>query len=262
MILKQGEGVDSVVQKMNDLGHTILHFVGLQCSYEGSKFKLDVRDCFLALYRSKAMHWVDFGPDGFDAEEYDQLDNPLNADMHEIVPGKLLVMRGPKDLPSDASWSDVYGANGSFRREFSPQHYAEILRQFGVQVVVRCNAPQYDKRGFEDAGIAVVDLQFEGGGVPPVDVVAKFLAVAEAVPGAVAVHCRSGLGRAATLAGLYLMKHHGFTAREAIGWLRIVRPGRWASLHSPPHTNVNHSFVSVAARLDPLPTPSFRFGRK
>jgi cell division cycle 14 len=41
----------------------------------------------------------------------------------------------------------------------------------------------------------------------------------------VAVHCGSGRGRSGTLVALYLMKHHGFTAREAIAWLRIVRPG-------------------------------------
>ena len=40
------------------------------------------------------------------------------------------------------------------------------------------------------------------------------------------MHCQDGLGRAGTRVALYMMKHHGFTAREAMGWLRIVRPGR------------------------------------
>lgn len=38
-------------------------------------------------------------------------------------------------------------------------------------------------------------------------------------------HFLAGLGRTGTLIGAYLMKHHKFTAAEAIAWLRICRPG-------------------------------------
>jgi protein-tyrosine phosphatase len=94
-----------------------------------------------------------------------------------------------------------------------------------VQAVVRLNAPLYAPAAFAPAGVAVADLFFEDCTPPPVDVVAKFLSLAEALPGALAVHCHAGLGRTGTLIALYMMKHHGFTAREAMGWLRIVRPG-------------------------------------
>ena len=46
------------------------------------------------------------------------------------------------------------------------------------------------------------------------------------------MHCRAGLGRTGTLAALWLMKRAGFGAEEAIGWLRLVRPG---SVIGPQH---------------------------
>jgi cell division cycle 14 len=192
-----------------------------------SNFGLQVQDCLAGLFKAKSFGWVDFQFGGFDAAEYSHLDSPLNANLHEVLPGKFVVMRGPRDLPNGALWRDTSLDDGSFsHREFSPAHYAEILIQFDVQAVVRLNAPQYDRAGFEAAGIAVIDLFIEDGAPPPVLVIAKFLAVAELLPGVIAVHCGSGLGRSGTLVALYMMKHHGFTAREAMGWLRVVRPGR------------------------------------
>lgn len=47
----------------------------------------------------------------------------------------------------------------------------------------------------------------------------------EETTGAIAVHCKAGLGRTGTCIGCYMMKHFRVTAEEIIGWLRIVRPG-------------------------------------
>jgi hypothetical protein len=72
-----------------------------------------------------------------------------------------------------------------------------------------------------------VDQVFEDCSVPPSNIVDSFLRLAEGLkPGAVmAVHCLAGLGRTGTLIALYMMKHLGFTANEAMGWIRICRPG-------------------------------------
>ncbi|KMQ92112.1 dual specificity protein phosphatase cdc14a [Lasius niger] len=48
---------------------------------------------------------------------------------------------------------------------------------------------------------------------------------AENANGAVAVHCKAGLGRTGSLIGCYIMKHYHLTAHETIAWIRICRPG-------------------------------------
>ena len=53
----------------------------------------------------------------------------------------------------------------------------------------------------------------------------KFLELAEKEKGAIAIHCKAGLGRTGTLIGCYALKHYYFPAADFIGWIRIARPG-------------------------------------
>jgi hypothetical protein len=48
---------------------------------------------------------------------------------------------------------------------------------------------------------------------------------AESEKGAIAIHCKAGLGRTGSLIALYCMKHFGFPPAAFTGWIRIARPG-------------------------------------
>uniref|UniRef100_A0A673BD39 protein-tyrosine-phosphatase n=1 Tax=Sphaeramia orbicularis TaxID=375764 RepID=A0A673BD39_9TELE len=109
-----------------------------------------------------------------------------NGDMNWIIPGKILAFSSPHPL--------------------------------------RLNRKLYEGRRFEDAGFEHHDL-FLDGTTPSDLIIRRFLHICESTKGAVAVHCKAGLGRTGTLIGCYLMKHFRFTAAEAIAWIRICRPG-------------------------------------
>jgi cell division cycle 14 len=184
-------------------------------------FHLELIDCWDAVARARQMGWLDFEDGSFDVDEYDHYDDPCNADLHVVVPDKFIAMKGPKAMPRGMEWRD----NAHNCREFSPEYLSDILDDFDVQLVVRLNSPEYPAEAFVNRGIAVVDLYFEDCSTPPDEVILKFLLLAESHPGPLAVHCKAGLGRTGTLIALYMMKNLGFTAREAIAWLRIARPG-------------------------------------
>jgi hypothetical protein len=185
-----------------------------------------VNDSWAGLWRAKSLRWVDFVSGCFDPFYCTLFGHAQNGGFHKIVPEKFVTIRGPKDLLKGREWVNIYNESGKFvDRAFSPEYYTSILQKQAVQVVIRLDTPEYNETAFNEAGIAVADLAFKDSEIPPADVVGKFLAIAEAVPGAIAVHCGDGLWRAGTLIAMYMMKHHAFTAREAVGWLEIVRPG-------------------------------------
>ena len=150
-------------------------------TYSAPCFRLTLIDCWRALAKAKQLRWIGRpDADGFcgmlDMREYVHNDDPLNGDLHEVVPDKLIAFVGPEDLGADEYRDDARG-----RRRFSPSFYAALLQERGATAVVRLNEPCYDGRALADRGLDLIDLPFDDCTAPPARVAEAFLAAVAVV---------------------------------------------------------------------------------
>ncbi|XP_050530020.1 dual specificity protein phosphatase CDC14C isoform X1 [Daktulosphaira vitifoliae] len=213
-----------------------------------TEYYISIEDCLNALYKAKWYGFFNFND--FDLEEYEKYETVKDGDINWIVPGSLLAFSSPHSRDYiDKSGYHIH----------SPAYYYKYFTENNVNHVVRLNNKNtYDaKQTFvASANINHTDLFFPDG-TPPTDVILlDFLSLCEqyldeinidkctdnqnalsncnsstsnvlskAIKGAIAVHCKAGLGRTGCLIASYIVKHWSFTALEAIAWIRICRPG-------------------------------------
>ncbi len=93
--------------------------------------------------------------------------------------------------------------------------------------VVRLNEAECYVAEFEAHGIRHQHHPFDNCTPPADPVVSAFLALTNAAPGLIAVHCRAGLSRTSILITLHLMRAPGFPARvgPARPWAGCVHQG-------------------------------------
>ncbi|XP_056645016.1 dual specificity protein phosphatase CDC14C-like [Diorhabda sublineata] len=170
-------------------------------------FNLKIIDCFNAIGRAMTFNFVDFKD--FNVDEYDIYSKIEYGDLNWLIPRKFLAFIGPADN----------------RTAHPPEFYIKYFLKNDVKTIIRLNGIVYNASAFTKVGIKHFNLIFPDGSTPPRGVLLKFLSIAEEAPAAIAVHCKAGLGRTGSLIGAYLVKHYLLTAREAIAWLRLCRPG-------------------------------------
>jgi len=158
--------------------------------------------------------WLDW--ENFDSKSYEHYERVENGDFNWLVPGKFLAFSGPTQTP--IAYVDGVKTN-------TPETYFEYFAANNITGIVRFNNKVYDRKKFVDAGFNHYDMYFPDGSNPPESILKRFLEVTENEKGALAVHCKAGLGRTGTLISLYLMKHYEVSTSEIIGWLRVCRPG-------------------------------------
>jgi cell division cycle 14 len=178
-----------------------------------SSYRLSPSICFSAM--EKAFKLACLNLSTFDYNEYTFYEQVENGDFNWIIPDKIIAMCSPTAVAKRTDTSVTH----------TPEYYIPYFKQHNVTCVVRLNSPEYDKQIFIKSGIKHHDLIFPDGTVPPYSIVEQFLEIAENTPGVIAVHCKQGLGRTGTLIGCYVMKHYYMSPAEAIGFIRIQRPG-------------------------------------
>lgn len=179
-----------------------------------SEYKLTLLDCLRAT--EKAFKYGFFNFDDFNYLEYEHYEIVESGDFNWIVPNKFIAFCGPHLLS---------GTDNKGYTHHAPDKYFEYFSKNNVTTIVRLNYKFYEASSFTDAGFKHYDLIFRDGSTPSDTILNQFIDICERTDGAIAVHCKAGLGRTGSLIGAYIMKHYRFTAMETIAWIRLCRPG-------------------------------------
>uniref|UniRef100_A0A2K5YTV0 Cell division cycle 14C n=1 Tax=Mandrillus leucophaeus TaxID=9568 RepID=A0A2K5YTV0_MANLE len=182
-------------------------------AYGSCNFYITLLDCFHAV--KKAMQYGFLNFNSFNLDEYEHYEKAENGDLNWIIPDRFIAFCGPHSRTRLESGYPQH----------SPETYIQYFKNHNVTTIIRLNKRMYDAKRFMDAGFDHHDLFFADGSTPTDAIVKKFLDICENAEGAIAVHCKAGLGRTGTLIACYIMKHYRMTAAETIAWVRICRPG-------------------------------------
>ncbi|KAF4525228.1 hypothetical protein B566_EDAN014003 [Ephemera danica] len=211
---KTPQEVMSILQKeVGDINSpTLINFK--DASYGHFNYYISLFHCLCGIKKAFSLNFFNF--EDFNASEYEFFERVENGDLNWIVPKKIIAFSGPQAKSEHEI--GVYPLH-------SPECYIPYFKANNVSTIIRLNKVIYDAERFTQAGFQHSDLIFMDGTPPSDKILREFLNICESTSGAIAVHCKAGLGRTGSLIACYIMKHYGFSALEAIAWIRVCRPG-------------------------------------
>lgn len=204
--------------------------------YSQADYSLTIQDVVYGVWKAKEEGLV--GLKEFSLEEYEKYERVDMGDFNWISPD-FLAFASPQHKPTHVIppthplYQQLPRSISQLHRDQTlPEPFKNVLVHFAerrIGLVVRLNSELYSPSYFTALGIKHLDMIFDDGTCPPLNLVRKFVNLAHGVINqqkkGIAVHCKAGLGRTGCLIGAYLIYRHGFTANEVIAFMRFMRPG-------------------------------------
>ncbi|KAJ5185270.1 hypothetical protein N7491_006859 [Penicillium cf. griseofulvum] len=203
--------------------------------YSQADFILNIQDVVYGVWKAKEQSLC--GLRDFNLEEYEKFERVDMGDFNWVTPD-FLAFASPQQQPvapipvNTAEYNALPTTISEISSSKLPTPFKNVLAHFhqrNIGLVVRLNSELYCPSYFTAMGIAHIDMIFEDGTCPPLQLVRRFIKMAHEMitikKKGIAVHCKAGLGRTGCLIGAYLIYKYGFTANEVIAFMRFMRPG-------------------------------------
>lgn len=203
--------------------------------YSQADFILNIQDVVYGVWKAKEQSLC--GLRDFNLEEYEKFERVDMGDFNWVTPD-FLAFASPQQQPvapipvNTPEYNALPATISEISSSKLPMPFKNVLAHFhqrNIGLVVRLNSELYCPSYFTAMGISHIDMIFEDGTCPPLQLVRRFIKMAHEMitikKKGIAVHCKAGLGRTGCLIGAYLIYKYGFTANEVIAFMRFMRPG-------------------------------------